>query len=37
MQDGGKPFWQALLDEALALKVSALLDCGALLVGASNK
>ena len=34
----GKPSWQALLDLAMGLDgVRALLDCGALLVGATNK
>jgi hypothetical protein len=31
------PFWKALLDQAVELKCHALLDCGALLVGATNR
>jgi hypothetical protein len=31
------PQWQAVLDLALSLELQALLDCGALLAGATNK
>jgi hypothetical protein len=34
---GPKPLWQALLDMALAQGYDALLDCGALLAGVSNR
>ncbi|GLC35571.1 thioredoxin-disulfide reductase [Pleodorina starrii] len=34
---GGRPLWRVLLDTALAEGVDALLDCGALLAGASNR
>ncbi|KAG2494612.1 hypothetical protein HYH03_007377 [Edaphochlamys debaryana] len=41
-ESGGLPAWQALLDTALALQrrgveLSALIDCGALLAGTSNR
>ncbi|KAG2501267.1 hypothetical protein HYH03_001073 [Edaphochlamys debaryana] len=41
-EGGGLPAWQALLDTALALQrrgveLSALIDCGALLAGTSNR
>jgi hypothetical protein len=34
---GGRPLWRALLDTALEEDVDAVLDCGALLAGASNR
>lgn len=34
---GHKPQWQALLDYALSNKVDAVLDCGALLAGTTNR
>ncbi|GLI61980.1 hypothetical protein VaNZ11_004546, partial [Volvox africanus] len=34
---GGRPLWQVLLDTALKERMHALLDCGALLAGASNR
>ncbi len=33
----GQPVWQALLDHALKQGLDAVLDCGALLVGVSNR
>ena len=33
----GKPVWQLLLDHALQHKLHALLDCGALLAGTTNR
>ncbi|WIA08442.1 hypothetical protein OEZ85_007879 [Tetradesmus obliquus] len=33
----GKPVWQLLLDHALQYKLHALLDCGALLAGTTNR
>ncbi len=33
----GQPVWQAVLTAAAALRLDALLDCGALLAGASNR
>ncbi|GAX73071.1 hypothetical protein CEUSTIGMA_g524.t1 [Chlamydomonas eustigma] len=37
VDDHSKPSWKALLDQAILLKVHAILDCGAMLAGASNK
>ncbi len=34
---GGTPLWQSLLALALAKGYDALLDCGALLAGVSNR
>jgi hypothetical protein len=36
MQEG-RPQWQVVLDLAVPLKLHALLDCGALLAGATNR
>jgi hypothetical protein len=37
LPQGGKPVWQLLLDFALQHKLHALLDCGALLAGTTNR
>lgn len=34
---GGKGVWQVLLDDAVSQEADALMDCGALLCGVSNR